>query len=306
MYAMSKLGKEIKTSPNEIKVLYGAHAMIDIIKYPRSHMYWQRGIQFESISQAITRDRFFLLRSYLHFVDLNNRPLQADRFWKIKPIIDSVRNACLSTRIPREVGRFSIYEQIIPILGHYHHRQYVRNKPRPVGLKNFVITTSKGMVLDFEIYQGQNTPLGDRTLGLGPAVVLRLSKTISENSVLFFYRYFTTLPLLDRLNQIGLKATDTIMNNRLKNIHFAEDKKFNGEKWEELSRADKNTVAIKWKDSKCVTVLSTATGAEPHSMVKRWSKTENKYIEVPCPSAIISYNQNMGGVIKNLKCIVHG
>lgn len=59
MYAMSKLGKELKFCANEIKFFYGAHAMISIIKYPRIHMYWQRGIQFDLISQAITRDRFF-------------------------------------------------------------------------------------------------------------------------------------------------------------------------------------------------------------------------------------------------------
>jgi len=293
MYAMSKLGKELKTCANEIKVLYGAHAMIGIIKYPRIHMYWQRGIQFDLIAQAITRDRFFLLRSCLHYVDINNRPPQADRFWKIKPIIDSVRNACLS--IPRNVSCFSIDEQMIPFLGRIPYRQYVRNKPRPVGLKNFVITTSKGLVLDFEIYQGENTPL-DRSLGLGPAVVLRLAKTIPEHSVLFFDRYFTTVPLLDRLNAINIKATGTIMNNRLKNIHFSEDKKFKQGKWEELTRSDDKIVAIKWKDSKCVTVLSTATGAEPHTMVTRWSKSEKKYIEVPCPLVVKTYNQNMGGV----------
>jgi len=212
MYAMSKLGKELKTCANEIKVLYEAHAMIDIIKYPRIHMHWQRGIQFDLIAQVITRDRFFLLRSCLHFVDINNRPPQADRFWKIKPIIDNVSNACLS--IPRNVSCFSIDEQMIPFLGRIPHRQYIRNKPRPVGLKNFVFTTSKGLVLDFEINQRENTPL-DRSLGLGPAVVLRLAKTIPENSVLFFDRYFTTIPLLDRLNTINIKATGTIMNNRL-------------------------------------------------------------------------------------------
>lgn len=59
MYAMSKLGKELKTCANEIKVLYGAHAMIGIIKYPRIHMYWQRVIRFDLIAQAITRDSFF-------------------------------------------------------------------------------------------------------------------------------------------------------------------------------------------------------------------------------------------------------
>lgn len=38
------------------------------------------------------------------------------------------------------------------------------------------------------------------------------------------------------------------------------------------------------------------TGAEPHVTVKRWSKTESKEIEVPCPAIVKSYNDIMGGV----------
>lgn len=80
-------------------------------------------------------------------MDINNCLPQADRFWKIKPILDVIRNACLS--IPHEVDCFSIDEQMIPFLGRCLHREYARNKPRPVGLKYFVITTLKGLALDF-------------------------------------------------------------------------------------------------------------------------------------------------------------
>lgn len=91
-------------------------------------------------------------------------------------------------------------------------------------------------------------------------------------------------------------ATGTIMSNRLRNVHFSQDKKFQRGVWEEFTRCDNQISATKWKDSKCVTLISNATGAEPHSVVKRWSKTENKEIEVPCPDVVKSYNQNMGGV----------
>jgi hypothetical protein len=43
-------------------------------------------------------------------------------------------------------------------------------------------------------------------------------------------------------------------------------------------------------------MVSTTTGTEPHQIVKRWSKTENKEINVPCPVVVVSYNKNMGGV----------
>lgn len=111
--------------------------------------------------------------------------------WKVQLMIDSVRNRCLA--IPRTGCNYSIDEQMIPFLGRCPRplKQYVKNKPRPVGLKNFVITTSFGLVLDFEIYQGNHivslfnklyyfslflgktTPLVEENLGLGASVVLR-------------------------------------------------------------------------------------------------------------------------------------
>jgi len=296
MYVMSKTGKELKTTANEMQIMYGVHAMMSVFKYPRFKMYWDsRGMGFGPISQAITRDRFLKLRSCLHYVDINNRPAgNNNRFWKVQPIIDQVRNACRN--IPRLVDCYSVDEQMIPFTGRCPSRQYVKNKPRPTGLKNFVITTSKGKVIDFEIYQGVDTPFQDKSLGLGPAVVLHLSQSIPQGSVLFFDRYFTTVPLLDRLLSEGLMATGTIISNRLRNVHFSQDKKFQRGVWEEFTRCDNQISATKWKDSKCVTLISNATGAEPYSVVKRWSKTENKEIEVPCPDVVKSYNQYMGGV----------
>lgn len=295
MYVMNKTGKELKTTANEIKNVYGVHAMMSVFKYPRLKMYWDsKGMCFGPISQAITRDRFLKLRSSLHYVDINNRPTDNNHFWKVQPIIDRVRNACRN--IPRLVDCYSVDEQMIPFTGRCPNRQYVKNKPRPTGLKNFVITTSKGKVIDFEIYQGIDTPFQDKSLGLGPAVVLHLSQSIPEGSVLFFDRYFTTVSLLDRLLSKGIKSTGTIMSNRLKNVHFSQDKKFQRGIWEEFTRCDNQISVTKWKDSKCVTLISTATGAEPYSIVKRWSKTENKEIEIPCPDVVKSYNQYMGGV----------
>lgn len=162
--------------------------------------------------------------------------------------------------------------------------------------KNFIITTSKGLVLDFELYQGSKIPFKIHILGLGPAVVLHLWKTIPKGSVLLFDRYFTTIPLINCLNEIGIHATGTIISNRLKSINFSTDKKFERGVWEKFTRADNKITAIKWKNSKCVTVVSTTTGAEPCQIVKRWSKVEKKEINVNCPAAIHYYNQKMSGV----------
>lgn len=41
---------------------------------------------------------------------------------------------------------------MIPFCGHYEVKQYVPDKLKPVGLKNYVITTSVGLMIDFEVY----------------------------------------------------------------------------------------------------------------------------------------------------------
>ncbi|KAJ3641453.1 hypothetical protein Zmor_027960 [Zophobas morio] len=177
-YYLQKTGVEMKPSvtPEEIKKFFGIHAVIGCIKYPRIHMYWNKLFKLPIVADAMARDRFYQLRVNFHVEDnmgISEEKKKKNRLWKIQPMIDMVRNRCRELTRP-EKSSFSIDEQMIPFLGRCPIRQYVQNKPRPVGLKNFVLTTSKGIVLDFEIYQGSTTPFENKDLGLGPSVVLHL------------------------------------------------------------------------------------------------------------------------------------
>lgn len=80
-------------------------------------------------------------------------------------------------------------------------------------LKNFVLTTSKGLMLAFEIYQGEQTNLGDRALGLDASVILRMSNTVPKTISIYFDRYFTSIPLLLELKQRGIFGTGTLNVN---------------------------------------------------------------------------------------------
>ncbi|XP_066999015.2 piggyBac transposable element-derived protein 2 isoform X1 [Anabrus simplex] len=165
----------------------------------------------------------------------------------------SVRERCL--QLPRVESSYSIDEHMVPFTGRCKLKQYIKNKPRPVGLKNFVITTTYGLVIDFEFYQGKSTPLPETQLGLGPAVVIRLAATVPEGSCLYFDRYFT--------RELKLHATGTIMANRIKNVHFSPDNKLKRGDIQSYVRSDEQVVAVKWRDSKCVTMASTCHGADP-------------------------------------------
>jgi hypothetical protein len=184
-------------------------------------MYWQASTRARVIADVMARDRIFVPRTALHFVDTQNvsDDTTSNRLWKVQPITDTVRSGCL--KIHRVQINYSIDEQMIPFTGRSSLSQYVPNKPRPRGLKNFVLASSKCLVLDFEVYQGKTTPLPETHLGLSPSVVLCLMETLPVNSSVFFDWYFTTVPLLNSLLDRGLEGTGTILRIRVKDVHLS-------------------------------------------------------------------------------------
>ncbi|KAF6206224.1 hypothetical protein GE061_017453 [Apolygus lucorum] len=169
----------------------------------------------------MTRDQYFLIRKHLKVVEDNLVPRSArteDKFWKIRPIAQRVREGCLT--LPRG-SKLAVDEQMIPFTGSACvMKQFVPNKPNPEGLKNLVLAAPNGLVLDFALYQGKEHLVGSHSeeLKLGECVVLRLSEIVNENTHLFFDRYFTTIHLLDMLRERNLGGTETIMANRIPKI----------------------------------------------------------------------------------------
>ncbi|XP_059057828.1 piggyBac transposable element-derived protein 3-like [Achroia grisella] len=213
---------------------------------------------------------------------------------QVQPVIDAVKQGC--NKILRTPGRFSVDEQMIPFTGKCYLRQLVKNKPRPVGLKNFVVTTSEGLMIDFEIYYGNN-PVLSHPLGLGPAVVFRLIQSVPPGSCIFFDRYFTTIPLLDELKRLGYHGTGTIMVNRIpdrQQISFKEDQKMR--RGDIDQRVSNGIVLVKWKDNKAVFTASNCTGGTAINNIKQYDKSAKCYIDVDAPKIVTSYNTFMGGV----------
>ena len=209
--------KPLKSTAKEYRTLTGIHILMGIFGLPRLRLYFIKGIEISSITQ-LPRDRIFKLRNFLHVVNnlsVSNEVKKSNRLWKVQPIIDAVRRKCVT--LPRS-KELSIDEQMIPFTGTTTLRQYVKNKPNPVGLKNFVLATPSGLVLDFMIYQGAKTwPDGspDQNLGIGGSVVKKLSADLSPGHIIYFDRYFTSVSLLDHLLIQGKLGTGTIMNNRI-------------------------------------------------------------------------------------------
>ncbi|KAL0147154.1 hypothetical protein M9458_057678, partial [Cirrhinus mrigala] len=63
--------------------------------------------------------------------------------------------------------------------------------------------------------------------------------------------------------------------------------------------SDDGILALRWKDNRVVTLLSTDMGMEPISSVYRYCSDTKKKETVNCPAVIKSYNANMGGIDKS-------
>jgi len=59
---------------------------------------------------------------------------------------------------------------------------------------------------------------------------------------------------------------------------------------------DIGIVAVTWKDTTIVSLLSTFAAVDPVVKVSRFDRKQKKRVEVNCPNIIKVYNRHMGGV----------
>ncbi|XP_046389640.1 piggyBac transposable element-derived protein 3-like [Ischnura elegans] len=288
--------RSINMTYDEIIRFVGVSILMGSLNYPQTRLYWSRDLAVPLIQKVMSRDRFFELRNHLHFVDKFVTSDSDDKLQKVRPILDAFLKKC--HMLPRS-NEQSVDEQMISFTGRCPNRQYVPNKPHPVGLKNFVLAERDGLVLDFHIYVGKGTiPDKDmRELGLGAGIVKLLTRTISH-SIIYCDRFFTSEKLGDYLVANNFNLCGTVMKNRVGGALsiLKSDKELKRGDYDEVLRSDKKMCCVKWQDSKAVTMLSTCIGSEPHSSCLRWDKTEKRKREVNQPLVIKKYNQCMGGI----------
>ena len=164
------------------------------------------------------RNRFSELRRYLHFVDNNSEHGKEDKLFKIRPIIEAVRNQCIKIK-PEEFQ--SVDEQIIPSKTRFTKiRQYNLKKPKKWGFKNLVRAGSSGFMYNFYLYSGKETTNNDvpyNHLQKSAQVVTKLCQELpgQKGHKLFFDNWFSTLELFHYLKDHDIHAVGTIRANRL-------------------------------------------------------------------------------------------
>lgn len=289
------------TKGSEIKILFGLHMLMGIIKLPRVKMYWSPIFNLEIFKSSMTCKRFFQLRNNLHIVNNFEKPNDCvDKFYKVRPVLTAVRKQLLQLEVSEVVA---IDEQIIPCKGRVDGKQYVKDKPYSWGLKNFVLCDKNGMPFDFFVYQGSSTELSPSNLkkfGFCASVVLHLVERLKRRGHQLYYdNYFSSYQALEILKAKGINVAGTIRLDRFVKPPLLSDKDLskNGRGFSDsVVSADGTVVVVKWQDNKPVHLASNFVGIGTNDTAKRWDKKSKKYIEVTRPEIVSLYNTGMGGV----------
>lgn len=298
---IGRKGTELKLTLKELKTFIGMMFVMSAINLPIIRMYWTKKYGVPVVKNAMTRDRFYTIRTSLKVVydsDITDQE-KTNKIWKVSPLLDSVLHGC---QAQEKSDNLSIDEMIIPFTGHCGIRQYCPGKPNPVGIKVFVLANPNGLVCDMVVYQGDSTYPDLKAQGytLGESAILSLCETLVPGHHLYFDRYFSTVKLADLLLTRGFHATATIQKNRVpKNCIFSSESDFLKEERgtsETKVRGDGTIAIVRWLDNKPVTVISTYHAANFPDQCRRWSKRNRQYEIVSRPEVIKYYNQFMGGV----------
>lgn len=277
-----------KTSAGEIKIILGCSLIMSYNRVPAIHMYWSRNKSLgnPAIIEAISRDRFMLLLSKL-YLNYPEKPENASKIYYMEEVLSCLKHTFIKTRTDSTFQ--AIDESMTKFKGRSSLKQYLPLKPIKRGIKLWTRCDSKtGYVYDTNIYCGKDNEVSEGTLG--ERVVLKLAETIrNPNVAICFDRFFCSTILLD---SIGYSAVGTYISSR-KNTPKLESKLVERGACE-MAGCKEGILAIKWKDTKDVLVMSNCHMPIIEKTKRKMKDGTSKELE--CPEAIIFYNKHMGGV----------
>ena len=152
-----------------MKIFLAMLLRMGVLKLSAYRYCWDDDCRIGVVADHEPVKRFNTLRRYIHLCD-NANIRKEDRYAKVRPIIDTVRNNFLKMEPEND---YSIDEAMIPYKGKKagNLRQYIKSKPKKWGFKFFTRAGISGIVFDFLPYAGSATFLDitfdDREEALG-------------------------------------------------------------------------------------------------------------------------------------------
>lgn len=272
--------------------------LMGIKRSPSYRDYWssEPDMHDSFISAQMSIKRFSWILSHFHLNDNALQPKRGepgfDKLYKLRPLISELSDKFLSFLHPHE--NQAIDESMVKFKGRSTMKQYMPKKPIKRGYKIWMRCDMTGYACQFEIYTGKTSELVEKNLA--ERVVKDLCIPIfGKNHKLFMDNFFSSYNLFRFLETKKIFCCGTVNLTR-KNLpkNLLEDKKMNRGDIDWLV-SNENIMCLKWKDKRCVTVLSNQSKPNTIFQVERKQK-DGSTVAIACPKAIVDYNRNMGFV----------
>lgn len=279
---------------------------------PQEKLYWSEDedIDRQIVRKCMPRNRYFEIKRNIHFNNNNNiNPDCPDKIFKIRPLIDKLNNNFIKFGIFSE--KLSIDEQMVRYYGHHFMKQFIRGKPIRFGLKQWIMACGEtGYCFKMTVYQGKESQ-GNKECsltGVGEKVVGNMVQILDKPSEhqIYIDNFFTSHKLITLLSKKEIRCTGTARYNRMGMKNARSNALKNDQDMKKVERGfydykfdtNNEVLALIWKDNNAVKMLSNHQSIAPLAAVKRYSKTEKKYVDLLQPNLIGEYNKYMGGVDK--------
>ncbi|GBM01711.1 PiggyBac transposable element-derived protein 4 [Araneus ventricosus] len=298
LYSTQKGKNFSPLTQNELYRFLAINLAMGLKKMPSYRDYWSscEVLHDSYISKAMSVKRFAWILSHLHLNDNTVQPKRGDalfdKLYKLRPLLSHLSERFLSAFRPSKCQ--SIDESMVKFKGRSSLKQYMPKKPIKRGYKIWMRCDQSGFVCQFEIYTGKVDQLVEKNLGA--RVVTNLSEQLyGKNHKVYMDNYFSSYDLFKFLDSKNVFACGTVNMSRKhmpKNLSADKTMKRGEYDW---AVSNDNIVCVKWKDRRCVHILSTMENAINECKIERKEKDGSKK-EVSCPQSVVTYNKNMGFV----------
>lgn len=293
--------KQKRIQPITEQDLYGFFGLDFLFSYhrlPQTRNYWCSDVDLNVpvVSHIMTRERYKQVLSVLHCNDNLSVPEDnKDRLYKLRPLITALNENFQKFRLPDQFQ--SIDESMVRFKGRSSLKQYNPMKPIKRGFKLWCRADMTGYIYEFDVYQGKTGNNNSKQFGLGGSVVQKLTSSLHNgNYIVMMDNFFSSLELFEYLKAHGVYACGTVRPNRVGLPRLVNDKDLGGRGEFDYEVSDQDIVYYKWKDNRCVHLLSNYHGTETVN-VERKGKDGTKN-EICAPTVVRDYNSHMGGVDK--------
>jgi len=292
----SRMRNWAETTVFELFLYFGLLVLMGIDRRPKFSMYWSREflVNTPAFSALMSRDRFLLIRRFLHFVD--NSGYQrgvSGKLFKIKPVLEYFQSKFQSLFHPGKF--FAVDESLLLWKGRLSWKQYIPKKRSRFGIKSFELCDcSTSYLWNFIIYSGRETDLdADNVHSQGTKVVMKLANDLLGVGRCCVTDNFYSSPELFGLLQDGnTDAFGTCRTNRKGMSSVLSHAKL--KKGDVVTKRKGRFLAVRWKDKRDVCMLSTYH----QGIMADSGKKDKEGNSIQKPDVVLEYNNVMGAVDK--------